>query len=98
MEFESTPVYDKDIKKLDRHEKAELKDILEKILQTPDIGKPMEHYANVFSKRTAHRRLIYKVLPNERQIFAKICLHWNYRNSNTTKNTASALQKQGRSI
>ena len=68
MELESTAVYDKDIKKLDKHEKAELKDLLEKILENPEIGKPMEHHANVFSKRTEHRRLIYKVFKNEGKI------------------------------
>ncbi|VVB99614.1 Uncharacterised protein [uncultured archaeon] len=68
MEFESTSVYDKDIRKLDKHEKAELKDLLAKILENPEIGKPMEHFANVFSKRTEHRRLIYKVIKNEGKI------------------------------
>lgn len=68
MEFESTREYDKDIRKLDRNEKQELKGLLGKILHNPEIGKPMEHYANVFSKRTEHRRLVYKVLAREGRI------------------------------
>ena len=69
MELETTPIFDKDIKKLDRHERKELKDLLDKILEQPEIGKPMEHYANVFSKRTEHRRLIWKVKKQEGTIF-----------------------------
>ena len=65
MNFESTSVFDKDIKKLDKHERKELKDLLDKILEQPEIGKPMEHHANVFSKRTEHRRLIWKVKKQE---------------------------------
>ena len=65
MELESTSVFDKDIKKLDKHERKELKDLIDNISERPDIGKPMEHYANVFSKRTAHRRLIWKVKKQE---------------------------------
>ena len=68
MELESTPIFDKDIKKLDKHERKELKDLLDKILEQPEIGKPMEHYSNVFSKRTKHRRLIWKVKKQERVI------------------------------
>jgi len=61
MQLETTPIFDKDIKHLDKHERKELKDLIDKILGQPEIGKPMEHYANVFSKRTLHRRLIWKV-------------------------------------
>ena len=61
MEFESTPVFDNDIKKLDKNERKQLEELLEKILEKPEMGKPLEHYANVFSKRTKHRRLIYLV-------------------------------------
>jgi len=61
MEFESTPVYDRDVKKLDKHERMLLQELLETIRNNPQIGKPMEHYSNVFSKRTGVRRLIYKV-------------------------------------
>ena len=68
MEFESTPVFDKDMRKLDRHEKAELKGLLEKILENPENGKPLEHYANVFSKRTEHKRLVYKLMRQEGKI------------------------------
>jgi len=68
MEFESTPVYDKDIKKLDKHEKEELKELLGKILENPEIGKLMEHYANVFSKRTEHKRLVYEIMRKEEKI------------------------------
>ena len=65
MDFESTSVFDKDNKKLDKHERKELKDLLDKISDQPKIGKPMEHYTNVFSKRTEHRRLIWKVKKQE---------------------------------
>ena len=65
MEFESTSIFERDIKKLDRHERKELKDLLDKILEAPEAGKPMEHYANVFSRRTKHRRLIWKVKKQE---------------------------------
>jgi mRNA-degrading endonuclease RelE of RelBE toxin-antitoxin system len=68
MEFESTPVFDKDVKKLDRNERKLLQELLEKIRLQPEIGKPMEHYANVFSKRTEHRRLIYQVKRREGEI------------------------------
>jgi len=65
MELETTPIFDKDLKKLDKHERRELRDIVSKIQENPEIGKPMEHYANVFSKRTEHRRLIWKVKKQE---------------------------------
>lgn len=65
LDFESTSVFDKDIKKLDKHERKELKDLLDKISDWPEIGKPMGHYTNVFSKRTEHRRLIWKVKKQE---------------------------------
>ena len=65
MELETTPIFDKDIKKLDKHERKELKDLIDKISEQPEFGKPMEHYANVFSKRTEHRRLIWKVKKQE---------------------------------
>ena len=68
LEVVSTSVFDKDIKKLDKHERKELKDLLDKISEQPEIGKPMEHYANVFSKRTEHRRLIWKVKKQEGMI------------------------------
>jgi len=55
MEFESTPIFDKDIKKLDKSERKLLQELLEKIRQQPEIGKPMEHYTGVFSKRTEHQ-------------------------------------------
>ena len=61
MDFETSPLYDRDVKKLDKHERRLLLELLEKIRQDPQIGKPMEHYANVFSKRTGPRRLIYKL-------------------------------------
>lgn len=61
MNLETTPIFDRDIKRLDRHERKELKDLIDKIEKQPEIGKPLEHYANVFSKRTEHRRLIWKV-------------------------------------
>ena len=69
MEFESTPVFDKDVKKLDKHEQKVLKEILEKIRKQPDIGKPMEHCDNVFSKRIDPRRLVYQVKKQEGKIF-----------------------------
>ena len=61
MNLETTPIFDKDVKHLDKHERKELKNLIDDILQQPEIGKPMAHYANVFSKRTLHRRLIWKV-------------------------------------
>ena len=68
MELESTSVFDKDIKKLDKHERKELQDLLDKIEQQPELGKPMEHYANIFSKRTIHHRLIWQVKKQEGKI------------------------------
>jgi len=68
MQLESTPIFDKDVKKLDNHERKELRDLLDKISERPEMGKPMEHYANVFSKRTKHRRLIWQVRKQERKI------------------------------
>ncbi len=68
MEFESTSVFDKDVKKLDGNERKMLKALLEKIAQQPEGGKPMEHHANVFSKRTTMRRLIWQVKKKENKI------------------------------
>jgi len=68
MDFESTSVYDRDVKKLDANEKKLLRALLEKIAQQPENGKPMEHHVNVFSKRTVHRRLIWQVKKNENNI------------------------------
>ena len=60
MEFESTPTFDHDTRKLDKSERKLLKELIEKIGEQPESGKPMEHHANVFSKRTGHRRLIWQ--------------------------------------
>jgi len=68
MGFESTAVFDRDIGKLDRHERKELRDLLDKIEKQPEMGKPLAHYANVFSKRTIHRRLIWQVKKQEGNI------------------------------
>lgn len=68
MELISTSVFDKDVKKLDKHERKELQDLLDKIEEKPEMGKPMEHYANVFSKRTIHRRLIWHVKKQDGKI------------------------------
>ncbi|MEM2138517.1 MAG: hypothetical protein QW568_05500 [Candidatus Anstonellaceae archaeon] len=68
MEFESTSIFDKDIKKLDKHERKELRDLLDRIERQPELGKPMEHYANIFSKRIIHRRLIWQVKKQEGKI------------------------------
>jgi len=68
MELVSTSVFDKDIKKLDKHESKLLRGLLEKIRERPETGKPMEHYANVFSKRTVHRRLVWQVKRQEGKI------------------------------
>ena len=68
MELESTPVFDKDVKKLDRNERKLLRELLGTIGRQPEIGKPMEHYANVFSKRTGHRRVVYQVKRQEGKI------------------------------
>ena len=68
MEFESTPIFDKDIRKLDRNERKLLQELLERIRREPETGKPMEHYANVFSKRAGHRRLVYQVKRREGKI------------------------------
>jgi len=68
MELISTSVFDKDVKKLDKHERKELQDLIDNIEKQPEMGKPMEHYANVFSKRTIHRRLIWQVKKQEGKI------------------------------
>ena len=68
MELTSTSVFDKDIKKLDKNERKLLQDLLDNIEKTPEMGKSMEHYANVFSKRTIHRRLIWQVKKQEGKI------------------------------
>jgi len=65
MRLETTPIFDKDVKHLDKHERKELKYLIDDILELPERGKPMEHYANVFSKRTEHRRLVWKVEKQE---------------------------------
>jgi len=68
MEFESTSVFDKDVKKLDRNERRQLKAVLEKISLQPDSGKPLHHYANVFSRRVCERRLVYQYKSGEKRI------------------------------
>ena len=68
MEFESTSIFDKDIKKLDKNERKLLSDLIKKIENEPEFGKPLEHYANVFSKRTIHRRLVWQVKKQEGKI------------------------------
>ena len=68
MELISTSVFDKDIKKLDKNERKMLQDLFDKIEKQPELGKPIEHYANVFSKRTIHRRLIWQVKKQEGKI------------------------------
>ena len=68
MEFESTPIFDKDVKKLDRHEQLLLRELLERIGRQPETGKPLEHHSNVFSKRIGHRRLIWLVRKNDGKI------------------------------
>lgn len=66
--FDSTSFFDDDAKKLDRHERKELQDLLDKIELQPEMGKPLEHYANVFSKRTKHRRLVWQVKKQEKKV------------------------------
>ena len=68
MEFISTSVFGKDIKKLDKNARKLLQDLLDTIEKTPEMGKPMEHHANVFSKRTIRRRLIWQVKKQEDRI------------------------------
>jgi mRNA-degrading endonuclease RelE of RelBE toxin-antitoxin system len=68
MDFESTSVFDKDVRKLDASERKMLRALIEKIAQQPEIGKPMEHHANVFSKRTTMRRLIWQFKKKENKI------------------------------
>ena len=68
LHFEVTPIFDKDVKKLDAHERKELKDLLDKILERPELGKPMGHHANIFSKRIDPRRLVYAIQKQEGKI------------------------------
>ena len=87
LEFESTSVFDKDVKKLDRNERKELHDLLDKIRERPEIGKPMEHYANVFSKRTVQRRLIWQVKRQEGKILLLL-----YKNRDEAYETLRRMQ------
>ncbi|MBU1196876.1 hypothetical protein KJ765_00030 [Candidatus Micrarchaeota archaeon] len=75
MEFESTSVFDNDVKKLDKNGRKKLKNLLEKIALQPESGKPMEHYANVFSKRTTNRRLVWQV--NKKKDKIRLLLYKN---------------------
>ena len=68
MEFDSTAVFDKDSGKLDRNERKMLKELIARIALQPELGKPMEHHANVFSKRTTNRRLIWQFKRQEGKI------------------------------
>ena len=68
MEFDSTAVFDKDVGKLDKNERKMLKELLARIALQPESGKPMEHHANVFSKRTTGRRLIWQFKRQENKI------------------------------
>jgi mRNA-degrading endonuclease RelE of RelBE toxin-antitoxin system len=68
MELESTLVFDKDAKKLDKNERKLLQELIDDILQQPEGRKPLEHHANLFSKRTEHRRLIWSFSKSEGKI------------------------------
>ena len=68
MELHSTPVFDKDVKKLDKSACKLVQQLIEKIRQQPQSGKPLRHYANAFSQRTGHKRLIYLVKLQEGKI------------------------------
>lgn len=68
MQLESTPVFERDVKKLDKNERRQLKAVLGKVLEEPESGKPLEYCRNVFSKRTGRRRLVYQLRKNEEKL------------------------------
>ncbi|MFA4946099.1 MAG: type II toxin-antitoxin system RelE/ParE family toxin [Candidatus Micrarchaeia archaeon] len=61
MNFEYSPEYEKDVKKLDSTWREPLKARLERIAANPHAEKPLKHFSNVFSARIGSKRLVYKV-------------------------------------
>lgn len=61
MGFEYGSEYSRDVKKLDDSWREPLRAKLEKIKANPNSGKPLKHYANVFSERVSNKRVIYHV-------------------------------------
>jgi mRNA-degrading endonuclease RelE of RelBE toxin-antitoxin system len=61
LDFEYGSKYLQDIKKLDASWREPLRAKLKKIKADPTSGKPLKHYANVFSERVLNKRLIYHV-------------------------------------
>lgn len=64
FELLKTGIFEKDIKTLDGSLKLRLKKAIEKIMQTPQLGKPLKHNSNTFSERIENRRLIYRIQNN----------------------------------
>lgn len=64
MRILKSGVFEDDIKKLDGSYKQRLQKAIKKILEQPELGKPMEHFTKVFAERVDPFRLIY-VLKND---------------------------------
>ncbi len=59
MELEKTREFEKDVKRLDKHQRKLLGECIDDLESHPGIGKPMEHFHNVFSIRLSEKRLVY---------------------------------------
>lgn len=60
MELEQTGEFEKDVKRLDKQFRAQLKRAIEKIIARPDGGKPLKYSPNTFSEKISNHGLIYR--------------------------------------
>lgn len=60
MLIESTNEFEKDLKKINREESSRIKDVIQKLENGEQPGKPLLYVRNVFSVRIGNKRLIYR--------------------------------------
>ena len=68
MQIRSSSEFEKDIRKLDLHERKRLKEIIEKLGEAPEMGKPLHHFGNLFSIRAQNRRLVYQFSREKQEV------------------------------
>lgn len=60
MELLQLDIFDDDLNAIDNSFKQRLKKAIVKIRENPRLGKPLKHYADIFSERVGKFRLVYK--------------------------------------
>ena len=60
MELLQLDIFDDDLNSIDNSLKQRLKKAIVKIRENPRLGKPLKHYADIFSERVGKFRLVYK--------------------------------------